>query len=321
MPSESETPTNAPSLGGARRQRPPKLWADLLSDNALVQVEAAQTIQALESEVWYAHEIMGVIATLLPQQRAVAGDALSLLGDVRLGAPYYGSEMLYVPAGAAVIGSREYRDEQPVHPVEVRGFALAQYPVTQAAYAAFVQDTRHAPPRGWHHGRPNATALNAPVMGVSARDAEAYCAWLNDRTGFQFRLPTEAEWILAARGSGEARTYPWGDEYDARRANVWDEASPRRLCAVGLYPEGRGPYGHDDLAGNVWEWCSSLHWPYPYNARDGRENPESGEPRTMHGGSWRSRAPSARCAARQGERPTDKLNVVGFRIARDASHG
>ena len=201
------------------------------------------------------------------------------------------------------------------------GFALAQHPVTQAAYHAFVEATGHRRPLGWRRKGPDEALLNAPVVYVSARDAEAYCRWLSAETGHHYRLPSEAEWVLAARGAREARAYPWGDAFDDRCANAWTDAPIGRLCAVGLFEEGRGPGGHDDLAGNVWEWCSSLCWPYPYRANDGREDPGAdSEPRVMHGGSWRSRPFSLRCAARQGELPADSFEVVGFRLARDGSH-
>ena len=131
-------------------------------------------------------------------------------------------------------------------------------------------------------------------------------------------MPTEVEWIAAARGLGAAKRFPWGDEFQSDRANIWTDATSARICAVGMFPAGRGVYGHLDMSGNVWEWCSSLYWPYPYQMDDGREHSElEGELRVMHGGSWRSRPVSVRCSARQGELPTDRFEVVGFRLARD----
>jgi formylglycine-generating enzyme required for sulfatase activity len=155
------------------------------------------------------------------------------------------------------------------------------------------------------------------VIFVSVRDAEAYCAWLSKKTGHRYRLPTEAEWILAARGHLDQRIYPWGNEYVHDRANGWGPSSLKSITPVGLFPEGRAPFGHDDLAGNIWEWCSSLFWPYPYRVFDGREDMISDQPRVMHGGSWRSKPQSLRISTRQGELPSDSFEVVGFRVARD----
>ncbi len=320
-PSDQSALEKIPSSSNAAYQRDRRLWAALLGEDARRRAEAARTVQALELHTWYAQQLLEAVPELLPAQRARAGDAVALLGDPRFVEPHFLSEMLYVPGGVVVIGSDDYREEQPVHTIDVSGFALSKFPVTQASYAACVKAKRVPSPRGWQRGAPQPSQLNAPVAGISAREAEAYCHWLAVETGFEYRLPTEAEWMLAARSAGNARVYPWGYEFDARRANAWTEGSPKRICAVGLFPEGQGPYGHEDLAGNVWEWCSSLNWPYPYNPIDGREDPDSDHPRVLHGGSWRSRPVSIRCAARQGQPPDDRLDVVGFRIARDGAHG
>ncbi len=308
---------HAPAMG-ASRERNPRLWGALLGPDDRRRREAARTILALEAEHEYARDLLAVLPTLAPRQRAAAGEALSLLGDIRFSPPYYLSEMIYVPGGTVLLGSEEYPDEYPPHAVEVTGFTLAQHPVTQAAYQVFVEATGHRRPRGWGRRGPDDAQRNMPVVHVSARDAEAYCRWLSVETGHSYRLSTETEWVLAARGAGGARIYPWGDAFEVGCANAWTRQPLERLCAVGLFPAGRGPYGHDDLAGNVWEWCSSLFWAYPYRADDGREDPGSDEPRVMHGGSWRSRPLSVRCSARQGEPPTDSFDVVGFRLARDS---
>ncbi len=318
MPAASDR-EGSPMLGGSRRQRDPALWAALLGRDDRRRQQAARTIRALEQDRWYARQLVDALPALQPWQRIKAGDALSLLGDIRFSPPFFLPEMIPVPAGVAILGSPDYPDELPVHAVETSAFALAQYPVTQLAYAVFVAETRHRSPRGWRRGQPDPLRRNAPVVHVSARDAESYCGWLSDQTGHTYRLPTEAEWVLAARGDGERRVFPWGNTFDASQVNAWDDTTGGQLCAVGLFPEGRGPYGHDDLAGNVLEWCSSLCWPYPYRPGDGREDPLTNtEARVVHGGSWRSRPSSLRCAARQAELPTDSFDVAGFRLARDA---
>lgn len=299
-------------------ERDARLWSALLSDDAGQRCEAARTVRALEQERETAYRLLAALAELTPAERLNAGESLSLLGDVRFSPPFYLSEMIAVPGGVAVLGSDAYPSEHPAHSVEVAGFSLAQYPVTQAAYAVFVEAAGYHRPRGWGRSGPDEAHRNLPVVHVSARDAEAYCRWLSAETSQHYRLPTEAEWVFAARGLESRRTYPWGERFDERCANVWPRRGETRLGAVGLFTEGRGPYSHEDMAGNVWEWCSSLFWPYPYRADDGREDAASDEPRVMHGGSWRSRPLSARCAARQGERPADHFDVVGFRLARDS---
>jgi formylglycine-generating enzyme required for sulfatase activity len=303
-----------------QRTRDPRLWAALIGADRRRRLDAARTVRALESEAWYARQLLESIAVIGPQRRADIGESLSALGDYRFSPPYYLPEMLPVPSGVAILGSPDYPDEQPVHEVEVPAFSLAQFPVTHAAYAAFVEATDRRRPSDWGRSGPPLHLLNAPVVRVSARDAEAYCAWIGQETGFRFRLPTEAEWVLAARGVESRRAYPWGDDFDPACANAWTGPASSRLSAVGLFPAGSGPCGHEDMAGNVWEWCSSLYWPYPYHAADGREDPGSDRDwRAMHGGSWRSRPISVRCSARQGELPTDSFEVVGFRLARDES--
>lgn len=303
-------------MSSSHTDRDPRLWGALLGKDADRRSEAVRTIRALELEPDYARQLLGTMPTLQAWQRAKAGDALALLGDPRFSPPYYLSEMMALPSGDVILGSIDYREERPLHTARVAGFALSQFQVTQAAYAVFVDRMGYRSPRGWARGRPLPEQVNAPVVWVSARDAEAYCAWLSGETGHHYRLPTEAEWVMAARGPSDKRIYPWGDAFDDLRANAWGRRSMGRLCAVGLFPAGRGPLGHQDLAGNVWEWCSTLFWPYPYRADDGREDSIADDPRAMHGGSWRSKPASIRCAVRQGEPPTDSFEVVGFRIAR-----
>ncbi len=312
------TKSSAPALGGAQRPRDPRLWGALLGGDDRARANAARALQALDQDRWYAQQLLGVLPELQLWGRTRAGDALAWLGDPRFSPPYFLPEMIRVPGGRLVMGSDDYADEYPVHHVDAAPFSLAQHPVTHAAYAMFVRTTRHRRPASWRWRRMSPEQANQPVTFVSARDAEAYCAWLSAETGYHYRLPAEAEWEMAARGADQARQYPWGESFEEGRANVWGENPLRRACAVGLLPEGRGPFGHDDLAGNVWEWCSSLYWPYPYRSDDGRETRgTSNERRVMRGGCWRGRPVSARCAARRGELPADSFATTGFRLARD----
>src|SRR5262249_33065768 len=145
------------------------------------------------------------------------------------------------------------------------------FPITVAEYACAVRAEwvreplrRHGV--SWHaqQCRPD-----HPVVNVSWDDAMAYADWLATVSRQPWRLPTEAEGEKAARGP-DGRIYPWGDHWDQTRANTSD-GGPGTTTPVGRNPRGASPYGAQDLAGNVWEWCSTLSLLYPYQETDGRE--------------------------------------------------
>ncbi|MDH7473003.1 MAG: SUMF1/EgtB/PvdO family nonheme iron enzyme [Anaerolineae bacterium] len=140
---------------------------------------------------------------------------------------------------------------------------------------------------------------NRPVVGVTWFEAMAYCHWLSEETGVQYRLPTEAEWEYAARGrlSLGSPEWPWGDTFDPARANT-AESGLEQTSPVGLFPGGETWCGAQDMIGNVWEWCHSLYRPYPYRADDGREDPYATGTRVQRGGSWYDSEGDARCACR-----------------------
>jgi formylglycine-generating enzyme required for sulfatase activity len=162
---------------------------------------------------------------------------------------------------------------------------------------------------------------NRPVYGVCWFEAMAYCQWLDAQlrqkaklpTGYQVRLPTEAEWEKAAR-SDDARRYPWGNrDWDEEKANISPSEINRPTC-VGMYPRGASSNSVYDLCGNLWEWCLSLYKPYPYNPHDGRNALEAEEPRVLRGGSWFDVQRLARCASRYRDIPGDWYNYIGFRV-------
>lgn len=221
--------------------------------------------------------------------------------------------------------------EQPQHTVALASYCIGKYPVTVGEYREFVSADGYGCSRYWtavgwdwrsalQRDRPDFwpdakwsgnDAL--PVVGVSWFEAMAYCRWLSEATGRSYRLPTEAEWEKAARGT-DGRLYPWGDEFDARlcdtRAGGLGGTRP-----VGLLGENaESPYGCAAMAGNVSEWTLSEFRPYPYNGRDGREDEGGEAARAIRGGSWFKPELRARSTSRGYNDPCFSDNDVGFRV-------
>ncbi len=229
-------------------------------------------------------------------------------------------ELVRIPAGefwmGSVVGSY---DEKPKHQVSLPDYWMGKFPVTVGQYAAFLIDAgypiRPAQIEDLSH------RSNDPVAYLTWYDAGAFCRWVNDELlaemgeaeGYQARLPSEAEWEKAARGT-DGREYPWGDqEPDEKRCNF--NRNLADVTAVGRYsPLGDSPYGCVDMAGNVWEWTHSLYQPYPYRADDGRESEEGSAERVVRGGAAYSFASSMRCAGRASNDPTHTYASRGFRL-------
>ena len=179
--------------------------------------------------------------------------------------------MRRVPGGRFPMGSDEggEPDEHPAHPVTVAPFWLDVTEVSNGEYARCVEARvcrPHDPSNAFHNGFDDRAFRGGsqPVSGVSWDDAVTYCRWRDKR------LPSEAEWERAARGD-DGRRYPWGNEApDPERAVFGTHVT----ADVGTHPAGRGPYGHDDLAGNVWEWVSDFYDPVAY----GRSGAAEGKP-------------------------------------------
>ncbi|HEY7020692.1 MAG TPA: SUMF1/EgtB/PvdO family nonheme iron enzyme [Ktedonobacterales bacterium] len=237
-----------------------------------------------------------------PQQISMPADRLparlSQLGFTAYraldGAEYIAPPLCNVPAGAFLMGSdkrtdsQAYDDELPQQSVTLAAFQVGKYPVTVAEYACFVRAGQKEP-TNWQQ---QLGKLDHPVVYVSWQDAVAYAQWLAAQTGQPWRLPSEAEWEKAARGT-DGRIYPWGDTFDASCCNT-SEGGKRTTTPVGSYPSGASPYGAQEMSGNVRGWTSSVYKPYPYTASDGRERAESTESRVLRGGSWYSLAGGAR---------------------------
>ncbi len=199
----------------------------------------------------------------------------------------------------------EEPEAQPRFCGESPALYIGKGPITNQQYEAFEPDhCRSEKPPG----------DNDPVVNVSFRDAQRYCAWYSEASNKDFRLPTEVEWEYACRGGSEQR-YPWGPDCSPTARYAWLEAnSAGRAHAIeGLEANDVGLY---DMLGNVWEWTASLFLPYPVVEGDGRDEPQAPGPRTVRGGSYRTAAGEVSASLRQGRDPAERSDDVGFRIVR-----
>lgn len=245
------------------------------------------------------------------------------------------ARMVYIPAGKFIMGSTEeeverafqdckerigeacqrrwFEVESPKRTVDLGAFWIDRTEVTNAQYQLFLEanpdypvpylDEDWAKPYNWDKEKrtyPEGRA-NHPVVMVSWYDADAYCRWR------QARLPAEAEWEKAARGT-DGLTYPWGDEFDKDRCNIADSGI-KDTVPVGKYsPWGDSPYGLADMAGNVWEWVADN-----YQGMTTRK--------VLRGGSWTSSPVSARAARRFYSEPVNRNDNIGFRCAKSEVEG
>jgi formylglycine-generating enzyme len=215
-------------------------------------------------------------------------------------------QMVHIPEGYVALGSNEIADQgEPLHRVFVHAFYMDKYEVTNEEYKKFCDATGHKTPPSWQDKTFPKGLEKHPVVQVSWQDAMTYAKWAGKR------LPTEAEWERAAKGPNSYR-YAYGNAYDPQKANT----NTGKTTAVGLYPPNE--FGLFDMTGNVNEWTSSLLKPYPYQASDGREEPQAAGPRVLRGGSHSSGQENSRCLLRLGGSPDGGAPSDGFRCARDA---
>lgn len=187
------------------------------------------------------------------------------------------TRMMYIPAGEFIMGSDDrWSDEKPKHKRFVDAFYIDLYEVTNADYKKFVDSANHIPPYHWTSSNYPPELHNHPVVYVTWFDADEYCKWKGKR------LPTEAEWEKAARGT-DGRIYPWGKEFDPDKSNNPQKGS-KGTEPVGSYENGKSPYGLYDMSGNVWEWTSSWYGPHPGNTEPSEEYGK--KYKVLKGGSW-----------------------------------
>lgn len=239
------------------------------------------------------------------QQLAKLGFTLRSVGGVEVILP----PVRNIPTGEFLMGSdllqdrQADADEMPQHRVLLPAYQIATFPVTVAEYACFVRagGQEPQPERGLVNWAMQQQQPDRPVICVSWYQANAYAGWLAKLTGQPWRLPTEAEWEKAARWDQtrqHARIYPWGDRFEKERCRN-KEAGIRGFAAVGTYPNGASSYGVQEMAGNVYEWTSSLLKPYPYDQKDGREQADAPGNRVLRGGSLSEPQKYVRTAFRQ----------------------
>ncbi len=220
------------------------------------------------------------------------------------GAKMDANEMVWIPGGDFIMGSTEFEMEGPRQTIHVDGFWIDKYPVTNADYLEYVHATKAQWVPGWPAEGPLEEVLNHPVERIAWQEARGYAAWRNKR------LPTEAEWEKAARGT-DGRTWPWGNELIEANLNVWDAAKPldRMTVSIGTFPGNVSPFGCVDMVGNVEEWVEGVYEPYP--GSDAVNPSTQVECRVLRGGSWFYTNEMSRCAFRRGALPS----FTGYELA------
>lgn len=222
--------------------------------------------------------------------------------------------LVRIPAGAFWMGSEEgQEDERPVHRVWVDAFAIGTYPITNREYACFLEAITYPAPKSWDDPRFNHP--HQPVVAVSWYDAVAYCTWMSQVSGKRYRLPTEAEWERAARGSVEGWRFPWGNDLPDWMAPYGRGEAIERPDVVGQDPPNG--YGLHHMGDLVHVWCSDCYDASYYQRSPARnpQGPSVGVRRASRSGSWRHRIKVTRCAARSSLPPDRTFTDYGFRVA------
>jgi formylglycine-generating enzyme required for sulfatase activity len=225
--------------------------------------------------------------------------------------------LVRIPAAWFLMGSTKGQDcEGPVHRVWVDAFLLAATQVTNSEYEHFLRATSTKAPPFWSD--PNFNHPQQPVTGVSWFEAARYCEWLGSQTGHAYRLATEAEWELAARGGLEQKAFPWGD---APPQSLPDYATRWQTGPEPVARYAPNAFGLYDICENVHEWCGDWYDPRYYAVSPDRNprGPEASKRKSSRGGSWRHHIKVARCSTRSSIPPDFQYADYGFRVACDLS--
>lgn len=257
---------------------------------------------------------LGIVFLMIPSFRSLKGENRS-------------KEMVKVSAGPFIMGSDEKDgiigidvgvDEVPRHEVILPEFYIDRYEISNRQYEEFVRSTGHRVPSEprfpayyqWEERHAPKGQEDYPISYVDYEDASAYCLWRGKR------LPTEAEWEKAARGT-DGRKWPWGNQFDSKKCNT-DDSHLNWTVPVGSLPEGSSPYGVMNMCGNIAEWTSSWYKPYPGNSL---KRDAFGELfKVVRGGAWSLPAhPFSRTSHRSyAVKPDKRHRSIGFRCARVA---
>ncbi len=239
-----------------------------------------------------------------------------------------GAPMILVPAGLFPMGVPKGdrdggRDEYPRHEVVLDHYYIDKYEVTHGRYAEFVKATGHRTPENpkypkrtlWSDHLSDSLS-ERPVINVDWQDSEAYCRWAGKR------LPTEAEWEKAARGT-EDRRFPWGNVEPTDKHLNFNQKwkGEKTLMPVGSYEAGKSPFGAYDMAGNVWEWVADWYDPLYYEKSPGTnpKGPDTGTYKVLRSSGWSVETPLVRLFTRVKSDPKNRNDSTGFRCAKDAA--
>jgi formylglycine-generating enzyme required for sulfatase activity len=225
--------------------------------------------------------------------------------------------MLYVPAGQFTMGldNDKYETDNPAHKITLSDYWIDQTEVTNAMYQKCVDAQACATPYSVASGsiKPyygNSNYAGFPVIHIPWQEASNYCEWVGRR------LPSEAQWEKAARGSTDERIYPWGDDDPFRDLSNFG-GLVGNTTAVNEQSDGKSPYGALNMAGNVWEWVSDLYDPDYYNKSLSKdpEGPVIGDKHVMRGGSWKDFPSTIRVVHRYADYPLYASSILGFRCS------
>ena len=242
--------------------------------------------------------------------------------------------MVLIPSGEFIMGTDSQQansDQRPAHTVYLNTFYIDKYEVTNAQYEEFIlaggyQKKKFWTTEGWDFIQKNkiqaplkygqnsvSTEPDHPVIGVSWYEANAYATWAGKR------LPTEAEWEKAARGT-DRRIYPWGNEMDFSKLNYFPHSI--KLLKVGSFPQGASPYHIMDMAGSLWEWTADWYGEtyYAQSPLKNPKGPDNGKYRVLRGGGWDSIRLQLQCTYRYYDKEDRRTYNIGFRCAKDAQN-
>ena len=218
-------------------------------------------------------------------------------------------EVILVEGGTFNMGSYNGDvGEKPVHQVTISSFSIGKFEVTVGQYKAFCTATGRPLPEtpswGWNDKHPMAM--------VNYNDCVAYCNWLGEEYGGNWRLPTEAEWEYAARGGNKSKGYLYSGSNDPDMAGWYADNSAGQTNSVGR--KSSNELGIYDMSGNVWEWCKDWYGPYTTEAQTNPRGSTTGSNRMLRGGGWNGDASRMRVTDRGTYEPTLRMNNSGFRV-------